>query len=462
MLCESCDLTGVCKLYGYLETQGLLEAVVLAECHYFTPAEARAGEGSSAVEDEAAEEPSTATGAPPPPKVAPAPATLPVEERYRHLILAYGGLDGLLSATAVVYENSLQDYRIYFTHPARLQEAAAQLHPGLEQVYICDLGVNHKNPVAMQRFLEALEPHTFHWFDHHPGWVRFLKRHLHGTEPKAYQDQGFHCDETVSTSLSLVTDDQLLRSIIEATLPEAEQSHPLATLFTEALQAAPSDHSTRYDIVNYLLVTLSQGEGSALQSREHQRLKEKAERYQKLKPTQQTLVEEGEQIGEVLVMRKPVNRWVNFTELFTQALHRSPHAIILVEKKSGLSCCNCGATFRQPSPYADCPRCHSDDFSPATAYNTLVATSTEVNLQELFGIYSGSPQRLTLYGDRLEDAVRALNRAGEGSQPATAETATVPEEEEAPAAPASAAEGAEGTETPPEQATAVAEATPEG
>ncbi len=427
MLCDGCSLTTICKLFAFLEAEELLDSIDLAQCDFLTPAEGTSADGEPATDledgvpipDESGEtrdEPRSKA-----PERAPAKAKLPVEDKYRNLILAYGNLSGVVAATAVVYENNLQDYRIYFSTPTRLQEAAAQIHPGLEQIYLCDLPVNSRNPKAAQKFLNILKRHEFHWFDNHLGWGMFLKQIYPGREQQDFEALGFHCDESAPSTISLISDEELLRAIVgeggegekgvDGEEGEKRKEHTLATLFNQAIQAAPADHSTRYDIVNFLLMYLSKGEQEAKMTREYHRLQEKSDRFKLLRPTQQIVVEKGDIIGSVLVMRKPANRWVNYNELFTQGFKQAPHAIILSEKGSGLECTECGATFRKPSGYGDCPRCHSDQFKPSTAYNTLVGTSTSLDLLELFNLRTGTPNRLTLYGDRLEEALKAINQA---------------------------------------------------
>ena len=223
--------------------------------------------------------------------------------------------------------------------------------------------------------------------------------------------------------MALVTNDALLNGVGEET--EGQKS-PMGELFSAALASGPSDKSTRYDIVNYLLQVMANGQDEASKSKEYYRLENKAEKYKRLQPIHRSLLKEGEIIGSVFVMRQSSGMWVNYDEVYGAAFKKAPNAIILVEREGGYECRECGAGFRRPSRYGDCPRCHADNYTSATNYNTLVATSTELNLPNIFKVTGRMAHRVTLYGDKLQEALKTLNELAEKAGP-PAEPAPQPE-----------------------------------
>lgn len=428
MLCDDCELTSICKLFGFAKGEGLLSAISISECQYYL--------GPKGTEDHRPPQVSKTRGRPRGRFEHQKGPDRPYQEKktdkrkeqkeqrreglegrdarlverdYTNLILANSDLEGIIGAAAIVYENGLENYRIYFTQPGRLEESTGQLHSALLRVFICGLGVDERKPSLTSKFISALQDFDFTWFDHHKGWTDFLEQQFVDLPASDFGELGFQFDEQATNSVELISNDVLLNGLLEGEDSSTEQQE-MNRMFQAALDAAPSDHSTRYDIVNYLLQFLNQGQEAGERSRELNRLRAKAEKYHRLQPLQRSVVEQGKIIGDVLVMRQPSGVWINYRDIFEQALGQAQHAILLAEREGNLTCRECGASFRKPSRFGDCPRCHADSFEVGIAYSTLVTTTSDMDLGQLFECRNGKPHRVTLVGDEVERALKILNQ----------------------------------------------------
>jgi hypothetical protein len=275
--------------------------------------------------------------------------------KNKNLLVSHGDVDGVISAALLVerHQLNLQETDVVFTQPFLVEKVKTD---GYEQIYICDLAVNNREPQMTQNFIKSMGDRLYVWYDHHQGWIN-----------SGLTDERFIIDESAPSCATIIGGNQ--KWIEAANAIDSRKGHSdLGQLLDQAMRVNLSDEEVRRYALEYLL---GQNDGSLLQKKQKE--------YKAIQEKTRQLVDSGEVRGQVLVVDTRGHEGFDRTQLCLLGYERAPYVCLL------------GTT------------------PPPEKVTTLVATNTKTNLVEVFGLQSGAPFRIGMEGDHVERVINTLN-----------------------------------------------------
>jgi len=278
-------------------------------------------------------------------------------------IVTHGDLDGICSAAAVIQENELTNYITVFTQPFQVLSNDVR-RALLDELYVCDLAINNRNPEMTLRFLLLNERKLIKWFDHHEGWKdcedELVKRLI--------KEKRLVVKASAKTATEMITKDKDLIKIARCGDTGQYDKHESANLINAALKVNLHDNSVRCLALNYLLN----------QHKDFDRLFEIAKQYEQIKQNTLDLFNTGRVTDNVFfVDASKAKGSIDRTFLCFRAYEKAPFVVM-------------------------------KNRSITTDYSTFVSTNTNVNLKELFNLKSGSSFRVSISEDKVADVIIKL------------------------------------------------------
>lgn len=270
----------------------------------------------------------------------------------KNLIITHGDVDGVISAALLtkIRQLDLRETDVIFTQPFLVDKVKTD---GYDQIYVCDIAVNNRDPQMTEKFIQSLGDRLIVWHDHHQGWGQYIN-----------EDSRFHIDEMAPSCATVIGGDQ--KWIDAANAIDSRKGHSdLGQLLDQATKVNLSDETVRIYAFEY---ALGLNDGSMLEKKQKE--------YKAIQEKTRQLVDSGEVQGRVLVVNAQGQEGFDRTQIFIMGYEKAPFVTVLGEFQGKVT--------------------------------TTVATNTKTNLVEVFGLESGAPFRITLEGNQLERVIKTL------------------------------------------------------
>jgi len=278
-------------------------------------------------------------------------------------IVTHGDLDGICSAAAVVLKYNLTNYITVFTQPFQVLSNDVK-RALLDEMFVCDLAINNRNPEMTLRFLSLNERRLIRWYDHHEGW-KTCKDEL---VKKLIKEKRLVVKTSAKTATEMITKNKDLIKIARCGDTGQYEKHEFANLINAALKVNLHDNTTRCLALDFLLD----------KNKDFAQLYETAKHYEQIKQNTLDLFETGRVTDNVFfVDASKMQGSIDRTFLCFKAYEKAPFVVM-------------------------------KNRSIATDYSTFVSTNTDVNLKELFNLKSGSSFRISVSQDKVADVITKL------------------------------------------------------
>ena len=311
------------------------------------------------------------------------------------LIITHGDYDGVACAALFARRLgiSIADLRVIFTQPFLIN--TVKIPEDVEQIYVCDIAVNNRDPQMTADFITRLGCRLVEWTDHHIGWnaVKTDSRfNIAPTAPACAVILGSGMPPSIG--MQMVVEDAIVADTREGTLSTDGQ------LCEDAMKADLSNDDIRLAVVKFMMgdsaqrpIITTAAEGYAEIVLETERLSNQYHVDDDI-PIKYTRADSEERggmdyagvayTGDVAVVdaRKSTHRY-DLTQLLLKGQELATFAIVKT-------------------------------VSPHTSEEMItVATKSGVNLVELFGLKSGAPFRVSVPIARFDEVIEKLKTHAE-------------------------------------------------
>lgn len=279
----------------------------------------------------------------------------------KNLIVAHGDLDGIICAALAVRQVGMPA-QIIFVQPFTVDKV--EIPEDIEEIWVFDVAVNNRDPQMTEDFIRRIGDRLVRWYDHHIGWS-ILWPTLANPRLFTIDERAGSCAELVTAGLTMYAN-----LVADATVADTRKGVLSwgAQLIEQATKANMADDNIRLLAVKWLLGDELAREG----------LEEAAKKYAEIQTETERLAATYQVTGKVvLVDARQSNHQYDLTQLLLAGQKLARFAVVLT-------------------------------VHPLQGEGLTIATSSGVNLVELFHLGSGAPFRVSLPAKRLEEALAKL------------------------------------------------------
>ncbi|MCK5026936.1 MAG: hypothetical protein KAS07_00805 [Candidatus Pacebacteria bacterium] len=280
---------------------------------------------------------------------------------------------------------SSEEVNVIFTQPFLVDKV--KIADDIDEVYVVDIAVNNRDVEMTKKFITKLGDKLVKWYDHHEGWHTTNEKFLHNSSSKSCAELIFseiteglgnvptdpdEWAEWVNTEWRAYYYDWMMFLVSNANVADTRKGKlsERAQLIENACKASIQDDSIRVAAVKWLLE--DENQKSLLETA--------AEKYAVIQKETKRLATTYEVDGNVAFVntRKGSTKAFDLTQLLLEGQKKAAFAVAVT-------------------------------VDPRTSEKIItVATQSDKNLVDLFGLPSGAPFRVTLPVARLEEALKEL------------------------------------------------------
>lgn len=284
------------------------------------------------------------------------------------LIIAHGDLDGITSAVLLAEQIGIEteDLNIVFTQPFLVDQIV--IPDEINQVYVVDIAINNRDPKMTADFVRYLGGKLVRWYDHHQGWDDYFADSRFTTTPTQA------CAERIGNSHDIRVQDAVASDTREGAFS------PTGLLIEHATKAYMGNDDIRLAAVKLLMGNESQRPA----------LETAAKKYAAIQNETEWLAGYGRKVSENVWMLNVPNTYHQIYGYDGSFKEHDQTQLLLAGQKLAKF-----AVVVTKAPKSD-------------EEMVTIATKSDTNLIELFGLESGAKFRVTLPISRLGEIMEQL------------------------------------------------------
>lgn len=285
------------------------------------------------------------------------------------IVIAHGDPDGIASAAILAEQLGIntEDIRVIFTQPYLVDRIV--IPNDIENVYVVDIAINNRDPKMTADFVRKLRGKLVRWYDHHGGWDDYYADNRFTTT------QTHACAEQIGNSNDIRVQDAVASDIREGAFSTT------GLLIEHAIKADMSNDETRLAAVKLLMGDESQRQILEIAARDYGAILDETYRIAASYGTdpQNTTPYKVVPAKLAVVDATASNHKYDLTLLLLKGQEYATFAVVKTRNQK------------------------------TSEVMVTIATKSDTDLVDLFGLKSGAKFRVTLPADRLNEVFEKLN-----------------------------------------------------